>query len=102
MVTDGIDVSQYQGVINWELVKRHIDFAIIRCGYGQDIPGQDDRMFKRNADECTRLGIPFGVYLYSYAQNENEALSEARHVMRLIKDYKMAYPIYLEDYQMNK
>lgn len=96
MVTDGIDVSQYQGVINWELVKRHIDFAIIRCGYGQDIPGQDDRMFKRNADECTRLGIPFGVYLYSYAQNENEALSEARHVMRLIKDYKMAYPIYLD------
>lgn len=96
MVKDGIDVSQHQGVIDWELVKRHIDFVIIRCGYGQDIPGQDDRMFKRNADECTRLGIPFGVYLYSYAQNESEALSEARHVMRLIKDYKMAYPIYLD------
>ena len=38
MVRDGIDVSQHQGVIDWELVKRHIDFAIIRCGYGQDIP----------------------------------------------------------------
>lgn len=96
MVTDGIDVSQYQGVINWELAKRHIDFVIIRCGYGQDLPGQNDRMFRRNADECTRLGIPFGVYLYSYAQNENEALSEARHVMRLIQDYQMAYPIYLD------
>lgn len=99
MTTDGIDVSQYQGVIDWEKVKGHIDFAIIRCGYGQDIEGQDDRMFKRNADECTRLNIPFGVYLYSYATNEEEALSEARHAMRLIKDYKMSLPIYydLED-----
>lgn len=96
MVKDGIDVSQYQGVINWELVKNHIDFAILRCGYGQDIPGQDDPTFKRNADECTRLGIPFGVYLYSYATDEKAALSEARHVMRLVADYKMAYPIYLD------
>ena len=61
MVREGIDVSQYQGQIDWELVKNHIDFAILRCGYGQDIPGQeDDPTFKRNADECTRLGIPFG------------------------------------------
>ncbi|WP_028042578.1 glycoside hydrolase family 25 protein [Candidatus Stoquefichus massiliensis] len=96
MVRDGVDVSQYQGVINWELAKKHIDFAILRCGYGQDIPGQDDPTFKRNADECTRLGIPFGVYLYSYAQNERDALSEARHVLRLIADYKMEYPIYLD------
>lgn len=96
MVRDGIDVSQYQGIINWELVKNRIDFAILRCGYGQDIPGQDDPTFKRNADECTRLGIPFGVYLYSYATNEKDALSEAKHVLRLIKDYKMEYPIYLD------
>lgn len=96
MVRDGIDVSQYQGIIDWDKAKNHIDFAILRCGYGQDIPGQDDPTFKRNADECTRLGIPFGVYLYSYAQDEREALSEARHVMRLIADYQMAYPIYLD------
>lgn len=96
MVRDGIDVSQYQGEIDWELVKEHIDFAILRCGYGQDIPGQDDPTFKRNADECTRLGIPFGVYLYSYATDERAALSEARHVMRLVKDYKMEYPVYLD------
>lgn len=37
MITDGIDVSQYQGIIDWEKVKKHIDFAILRCGYGQDI-----------------------------------------------------------------
>ena len=91
MVRDGIDVSQYQGEIDWERVKEHIDFAILRCGYGQDDP-----TFKRNADECTRLGIPFGVYLYSYATDERAALSEARHVMRLVKDYKMEYPVYLD------
>lgn len=96
MVREGIDVSQYQGQIDWELVKNHIDFAILRCGYGQDIPGQDDPTFKRNADECTRLGIPFGVYLYSYATTESEALSEARHVMRLVEGYKMEYPVYLD------
>ena len=96
MVRDGIDVSQYQGEIDWERVNEHIDFAILRCGYGQDIPGQDDPTFKRNADECTRLGIPFGVYLYSYATDERAALSEARHVMRLVKDYKMEYPVYLD------
>ena len=92
VLTNGIDVSQYQGLINWEVVKNHIDFAIIRCGYGQDIIGQDDELFKRNADECTRLNIPFGVYLYSYAKNVEDARGEARHVMRLVKDYKMAYP----------
>jgi len=96
MIRDGIDVSQYQGVIDWEKVKDHIDFAILRCGYGQDIPGQDDPTFKRNADECTRLGIPFGVYLYSYAQDERAALSEARHMMRLVQNYKMEYPLYLD------
>lgn len=96
MISEGIDVSQYQGVIDWTKVKNHIDFAILRCGYGQDIPGQDDPTFKRNADECTRLGIPFGVYLYSYAMTEADAISEARHVMRLVKGYKMAYPVYLD------
>ena len=99
MVTHGIDVSRFQGIIDWDVVKEHIDFAIIRCGYGGDDPRQDDPMFRRNADECTRLNIPFGVYLYSYATNVSEAVSEAKHVLRLVKDYKMAYPIYydLED-----
>lgn len=99
MVTHGIDVSRFQGIIDWDVVKEHIDFAIIRCGYGGDDFRQDDPMFRRNADECTRLNIPFGVYLYSYATNASEAVSEAKHVLRLVKDYKMAYPIYydLED-----
>ena len=91
-----IDVSEHQGKINWEKVKPQIDGAILRCGYGMDIEKQDDAYFKRNADECTRLGIPFGVYLYSYADNNEKAKSEAAHVLRLIKDYKLSYPVYLD------
>lgn len=91
-----IDVSEHQGKINWEKVKPQIDGAILRCGYGMDIERQDDTYFKRNADECTRLGIPFGVYLYSYAKTVEQAKSEANHVLRLIKDYKLSYPVYYD------
>lgn len=91
-----IDVSKHQGVIDWERVKPHIDGAIIRVGYGMDNVKQDDIYFKRNADECTRLGIPFGVYIYSYANSIEKAKSEAAHCLRLIKGYKLSYPVYLD------
>lgn len=96
----GIDVSKHQGMIDWEAVKKDgIEFAILRCGYGNDEVAQDDEQFKRNADECTRLAIPFGVYLYSYATSVKAAESEANHVLRLIQGYKLSYPVYydLED-----
>lgn len=91
-----IDVSEHQGTINWDAVKGHIDGAILRCGYGDNIASQDDKQWKRNADECTRLGIPFGVYIYSYATSDAQARSEAEHVLRLISGYKLSYPIYLD------
>ena len=91
-----IDVSEHQGKINWEKVKPQIDGAILRCGYGMDITRQDDKEFRRNADECTRLNIPFGVYLYSYADSDEKAKSEAAHVLRLIEGYKLSYPVYLD------
>ena len=91
-----IDVSEWQGEINWEEVKPQIDGVIIRCGYGSDFTHQDDKMFKRNADECTRLGIPFGTYLYSYAKTNEQAKSEANHVLRLIKGYNLSFPVYLD------
>lgn len=92
----GIDVSYAQGKINWEEVKKHIDFAVIRCGYGDNIEAQDDSFWKYNANECTRLGIPFGVYIYSYAANDEQSRSEAEHVLRLIRGYKLSYPVYLD------
>ena len=92
-----IDVSYHNGVIDWAKVKASgVDGAIIRCGYGDNITSQDDKQFKRNADECTRLVIPFGVYIYSYAKTLAQAESEAQHVLRLIAGYKLSYPVYLD------
>lgn len=91
-----IDVSEHNDWINWEKVKPHIDGAILRCGYGGNNVKQDDVCFKYNADECTRLGIPFGVYIYSYATTINGAKSEANHVLRLIEGYQLSYPVYYD------
>lgn len=91
-----IDVSEHQGIIDWNRVKSQIDGAILRVGYGDNIASQDDWTWKRNADECTRLGIPFGVYIYSYATSMAQADSEAQHALRCIKGYKLSYPVYLD------
>lgn len=93
----GIDVSEFQGNIDWEKVKSSgIDFAILRCGYGMNQTNQDDAKFLRNATECERLGIPYGVYLYSYATNTSRASSEADHVLRLLKGRSPSYPVYYD------
>lgn len=91
----GIDVSQYQGVIDWEKVKNDgIEFAIIRLGFGKDIMrdddgdgiyNQDDLYAVRNMNECERLGIPYGVYLYSYALTDEDVSSEINHTLRMLQ-----------------
>lgn len=91
-----IDVSEHNQKIDWDKAKHHIDGTIIRCGYGMDMKSQDDLWWKYNADECTRLGIPFGVYLYSYADTDTKSKSEAAHVLRLIEGYRLSYPVYLD------
>ena len=97
VVAKGIDVSQWNGDIDWATVKNtDVDYAIIRCGYGQDQTDQDDPKWKRNADACTQYNIPFGVYLYSYADTVEKAKSEAQHVLRLVKGYDLAFPIYYD------
>lgn len=92
----GIDVSAYQGRIDWTKVKPYIDFAILRCGFGNDIKSQDDVYYERNAAMCNDLNIPFGVYLYSYATTLDEARSEVFHTLRLIKGKKLEYPVFLD------
>ena len=93
----GIDVSQHQGWIDWDLVKAQgIDFAIIRCGYGDDLGEQDDIHWMRNVQECERLGIPYGVYLYSYATSVEHAASEAAHALRLLEGHNPDLPVYLD------
>ena len=92
----GIDVSHHQGNIVWSIVKSQIDFAIIRCGYGDNIKQQDDRKFETNFTECEKLGIPKGIYIYSYARNTTQAKSEAQHVLRLLNGRYIELPIFLD------
>ena len=93
-----IDVSAHQAKIDWSIAKNHIDGAIIRCGYGQDAKNQDDIRFKENVEACIKYGIPFGVYIYSYARNVNMTKGEAAHVLRLLEPYKdkISFPVYLD------
>lgn len=91
-----IDVSEHQGKIDWDKVKSQIDGAILRCGYGMDQTNQDDKYWSRNLSECERLGIPIGVYLYSYANTEAKAKSELAHIKRLIKGHKFQLPIFID------
>lgn len=79
----GIDISKHNGNFNLEPYKGQ--FVIIRVGYGHF---HLDEKFERNVNECKRLGIPFGVYHYSYALNEKEAEEEARGVLNAIAKYK--------------
>lgn len=88
----GIDVSEHNGAINWEAVKSSdkVGFVMIRAGFGK---GVIDKQFKRNAFECNRLGIPIGIYWFSYAKTAAEAESEAEYCLNIIKDYKIDYPV---------
>lgn len=86
----GIDVSYAQGVIDWEKVKPNIDFAMIQAGYGQN---HIDTQFVRNISECNRLGIPCGVYWFSYALNSAMAAQEAQFCINAIRTFKINYPV---------
>lgn len=90
----GIDVSAHNGKINWDKVKADgIQFAMIRMGFGGDLTSQDDTQFEYNVKEAERVGIPWGTYLYSYALNVENAKSEVKHALRLLKGKKPALPI---------
>lgn len=91
-----IDVSEHQGLIDWNTVKGNVDGVILRCGYGDNITSQDDKQWARNIAECERLGIPRGVYLYSYADSDAHAQSELQHLLRLLKGHTFQLPIYLD------
>lgn len=96
-ISKGVDVSEHNRTIDWEAAKNDgVKFAIIRVGYGNDLTNQDDKYWLRNVSECERLGIPYGVYIYSYAKNADMARSEADHVLRLIAGHDLSYPVYFD------
>lgn len=87
----GIDVSEWQGTIDWNKVKAAgIEFAMIKAGSGRN---RVDPEFKRNISECNRLGIPCGVYWFSYAYTEELAHNEAKYCLEAIAPYKLDYPV---------
>ena len=91
----GIDVSHWQGVIDFKSLKnsQKIDFMIIRAGQGTNII---DRQFERNYREAKNNNIPLGVYLYAKAQNVQEAREEAYHFLDLIKGKSFELPVYYD------
>ena len=105
-IAKGIDVSYHNGDIDWAKVKAAgISFALLRCGYGNDERNQDDIKFVQNVKGCEDNGIQYGVYLYSYAVDndkektlEDMARSEAEHVLRMIEEAgaKPTMPVYYD------
>ena len=95
----GIDVSRFQGEIDWTQVKKaRIDFAYIRVGYRGSTEGAItiDDTFEANIKGATENGIDVGVYFYSQAINEEEAIEEARVVLENISQYETKYPVVLD------
>lgn len=93
---NGIDVSEHQGIIDWNKAKDYAQFVMIRVGVGSDIASQDDSQAIRNMKECDRLGIPYGLYLYSYALNEKSEHSESQHMIRIAKQGNPTLGCYLD------
>lgn len=97
MTLRGIDVSRWQGDINWNTVKNaeKIDFAILQAGYGRDI-SQKDPTFEKNYKGCKDNNIPVGAYWYSYATTVEDAIREANTCLEAIKGKQFEYPIYFD------
>lgn len=95
----GVDVSKYQGNINWNQVKASgVEFAIIRVGYRGYGSGAlvEDPTFRQNIRGATAAGLKVGLYFYSQAVNEAEAVEEASMVLHLCSGYNISYPIYFD------
>ena len=95
----GIDVSKWQGTIDWNAVANAgIDFAIIRAGNRGSSTGVliEDPYFKKNIEGATKAGIKVGVYIYSQAITEAEAIEEASMAISLVSGYKLHLPIYFD------
>ena len=91
MSIKGLDVSRFQGEVDWERVKAAgYQFAMLRAGYGDD---SVDGQFRRNASECNRLGLPIGAYWFCYAASPENAAQEADSCIRTVSGYRLDYPV---------
>ena len=97
--TMGIDVSKWNGTIDWNAVKNSgVNYVIIRVGYRGSSQGAliEDPKFKTNIKGATAAGIKVGVYFFTQAVDEVEAVQEASMVLDRISGYKISYPVFLD------
>ena len=97
--TMGIDVSKWNGKIDWNAVKNSgVSYVIIRVGYRGSSQGAliDDPTFKTNIKGATAAGLKVGVYFFTQAVDEVEAVQEASMVLDRISGYKISYPVFLD------
>lgn len=95
----GIDVSKWNGEIDWDKVKNAgVEFVIIRCGYRGSVSGSlvEDPYFAANIKGATAAGLKVGVYFFTQAVNEVEAVEEASMVISLVRDYNLEYPVFID------
>ncbi|MDE5892526.1 MAG: Ig-like domain-containing protein, partial [Acetatifactor sp.] len=97
--TMGIDVSKWNGDIDWNAVKNSgVSYVIIRCGYRGSSQGSliVDSKFQSNIKGATDAGLKVGIYFFTQAIDRVEAVEEASMVLDLIKNYRISYPVFLD------
>lgn len=92
----GIDVSEHNGIIDWNVLKNEIDFAIIRLGWIGNNSNKLDKYFERNISECRRLKIPVGVYVFNYVKTPQRAKECASWVLEQLSDIDLQLPVYID------
>lgn len=95
----GIDVSTWNGNIDWNKVKNSgVSYVIIRTGFRGSTQGSlvEDNKFRQNIQGATNAGLKVGVYFFSQAVNEVEAVEEASMVLSQVKGYKLTYPVFID------
>lgn len=95
----GIDVSKWQGAIDWAKVKKAgVDFAILRLGFTGTASRKPslDAFFARNFEQTAKVGLDVGVYYYSTATTLKQAQNEAQFVIKQLKGKKLQYPVYID------
>lgn len=100
-----IDVSTHQKEIDWDLVKAQgIGGAILRIGYTGwgSLKSYIDAYFEQNYKGASNADLPIGVYFYSVAITEQEAIDEARFTLELLKNRKLAYPVFFDTEESNR
>ena len=94
----GPDISTFNGKVDFDKLKDQVDFVIIRCGYRGSATGVlvEDPKFKTNIQGAINAGLKVGIYFFSQAVNEVEAVEEASMTISLINKYKITYPVYID------